>query len=276
MLKKTTLTRINMIIIIIFALSVIAIKPPIAQTRTQSIIYVDDSGGADFTTIQEAINAANNSDTIYVYSGTYYENIVINKTINLEGENPETTIIDGKNLGDVVLLYPSSNHINITGFTIQNSGQKIYDEGINVDSDFNQIKGNIITDCNIGLSLDFWAHNCIVSENLIAKNNRGLSVYSAHPNNNLIFHNNFAENQINAYDNSNSTYYTLGEGNYWDDYDGEDSDGDGIGDTPYLIPGGSTEDKYPLIKPHGTPGFEIIVMFIAISIVMLVLKKKKK
>lgn len=49
----------------------------------------------DYKTVQEAIDVANPGDTIYVYNGTYYENIFINKTVSLVGEDPEITIIDG-------------------------------------------------------------------------------------------------------------------------------------------------------------------------------------
>ncbi len=41
--------------------------------------YVDDSGGADFTTIQAAVNAATDGDTIIVRDGTYPENVVVGK-----------------------------------------------------------------------------------------------------------------------------------------------------------------------------------------------------
>jgi len=56
---------------------------------------------------------------------------------------------------------------------------------------------------------------------------------------------------IQAFDNSgsNNMWDSNGEGNYWDDYTGVDEDGDNIGDTPYLIDGGSNKDNYPLIYP---------------------------
>jgi hypothetical protein len=48
-----------------------------------------------------------------------------------------------------------------------------------------------------------------------------------------------------GYVNSWDAGYPFG-GNYWSDYDGGDSDGDGIGDTPYYIDEGNV-DHYPLM-----------------------------
>ena len=273
--KRKLIVRINLIVILILILSILTLEPQIAQTKTGNTIYVSIEGDEDYKSIQKAINKAKYGDTIYVYSGTYFENVIVNKTINLIGEDKTQTIIDGEKKGDVLYLSPSSNYVNITGFTIQNSGIDRYDEGINIDSDFNRITDNIIIDCNCGISLDFWAHNCILSENTFARNIKGISTYSIYPNNNLIFHNNFLENQINAYDDSNSTWSNAGEGNYWDDYAGSDSNGDGIGDTPYVIPGGVTHDNYPLIEPHGTPGFGIIIVILAMIFTIYMLKKKE-
>ena len=69
-------------------------------------IYVDDDGGKDFTKIQDAINFANDGDTIFIYNGTYYENVIVDKFVNLIGESKENVIVDGKELKEVIFFSP--------------------------------------------------------------------------------------------------------------------------------------------------------------------------
>jgi nitrous oxidase accessory protein NosD len=59
-------------------------------------------------------------------------------------------------------------------------------------------------------------------------------------------------NALNAQDVCSNIWHDniLKEGNYWDDYTGNDTDGDGIGDTPYDISGGANQDIYPLMQPY--------------------------
>ena len=81
---------------------------------------------------------------------------------------------------------------------------------------------------------------------------------------NEIYHNNFIDNYQHAYAPCYNTWddgYPSG-GNYWDAYNGEDhysgpdqneAGSDGIGDTPYNIPGRipPDQDRYPLMEPYG-------------------------
>jgi len=82
------------------------------------------NGGVDtpFLTIQAAINAVSNSDTILVASGIYSENINFNgKNIVIKGQDKENTIIDGNEEGTVVtFVNAESNSAVLMDFTIQN------------------------------------------------------------------------------------------------------------------------------------------------------------
>ena len=59
-----------LIISFLFLTTIIPIT--VSSNDTKSIIYVDDDGGADYTSIQDAIDNASFGDTIYIYSGIYY------------------------------------------------------------------------------------------------------------------------------------------------------------------------------------------------------------
>ena len=97
----------------------------------------------------------------------------------------------------------------------------------------------------------------VIINNNISTNVYGIRLYSS--SNNLIFHNNLINN-YNAYDTGTNQWDSGTVGNYYSDYTGTDSNGDGIGDTPHPIPGGSNEDRYPLMSPYMTdvkPPFSI-------------------
>jgi len=81
----------------------------------KTIVYVDDDNYADYNTISEAANNSGSGDTIYVYNGTYQENVFVDKSVSLIGENKNATFILG-----MVVFYDTIN-VEISGFTFTKS-----------------------------------------------------------------------------------------------------------------------------------------------------------
>jgi parallel beta-helix repeat protein len=132
------------------------------------------------TYIQDLIDNASNGDTIFVPNGLYYENIIIDKSIALVGEDKDTTTIDGSGSGDVV--YVSAEDVSISGFSIQNSGNHWYhDGGINIQSDNCQISDNIFK-FHQGNGILIKSSLNTISENYFSNIRRGITVFNSHEN----------------------------------------------------------------------------------------------
>ena len=100
--------------------------PVSVQTFERTIWYVGGSGAGNFSTIQSAIDAASNEDTIIVYAGTYYENqITIDKALKIQGAGLTSTIIDGSDAtlastGLVKII--ADGDVTFSGFTVRDAG----------------------------------------------------------------------------------------------------------------------------------------------------------
>jgi len=164
-------------------------------TRTTPTIWtVDDDEPADFRIIQEAINTASLGDIVYVRNGTYYENIIANKTILLIGESRDATVVDGEGSGPVIVV--SSNNTIIKRFTIRNSGDNRDSEWpcgiwLNNTSECGLLS-NRITNNTLGVWLEKSANNTITRNYISANHMRGIALVDCADN--TIFENNVANN----------------------------------------------------------------------------------
>ncbi len=90
-----------------------------------------------------------------------------------------------------------------------------------------------------------YSSNVTIFNNLIFWNDNN-GVYMENCSDITVFMNVLIENFNHVYDNKANHFDNSTHGNYWIDYTGADTNGDGIGDTPYLIDSDSI-DNYPLI-----------------------------
>jgi len=179
------------------------------------IIYVDDDNTAGpwngtkeypYQTIQDALGNVFDGYTIYVMNGTYHEHVYIQKRITLMGEKPETTIIDGDGLDDVVTI--AVPDVKIIGLTVQHSGPQLLNAGIktlslNSNATF---ENNILQNNAIGLFLNYgyapsWN---IVRNNTIRNNVKG--IYTHWANNGDIRGNTITQNAENGLEMECSKY----------------------------------------------------------------------
>jgi parallel beta-helix repeat protein len=151
-----------------------ALTPKLFNVKAYpKIIHVKEG----FGTIQEAINNANVGDTIIVPAGTYYEHVIVNKTVSLIGENETTTIIDGSGTETVVQI--TAENVSISHFKIQNSGWGWYRNGIYVyRADNCKIENNyLFNNChNIRVNV---SRNSIVSKNTIQGTGYGIRLMNS-------------------------------------------------------------------------------------------------
>ncbi|MHA1581427.1 MAG: right-handed parallel beta-helix repeat-containing protein [Candidatus Baldrarchaeia archaeon] len=132
------------------------------------VIFVPD----DFNTIEEAVKAASDGDTIVVRDGVYFENIDVLKSVKIISENgPNSTVILADVVNDNVFDIFSDN-VTIFGFTIKGADVAagiFLHHGIS----YCNISNNIITENLYGIYLTTAVNN-VISDNIVANNTYGI------------------------------------------------------------------------------------------------------
>ena len=169
-------------------LCMLACAVGVASART---IYVPD----DYAKIQWAVDNASYGDTIFVRNGTYIENVVVNKSLTLRGEDRTTTIIDGGGSGHVIKV--TANAVTISDFTVRNSDNYYGGAGIYLSSGFSTLTNNILMYNYYGIYLVYSDKNKITYNNI--NTNDGYGIYLDRSDNNEITDNDVSKNYYGIY-----------------------------------------------------------------------------
>ena len=146
MYQKSSLKMVFIMALLVFG-SILLCTVFATESQAETIT-VDDDGGADYTTIQDAVNESKEGDVIRVYEGLYVEKkLIINRTVSIVGNGTGATIIDGDENDDAVRI--TSPWVNMSNLAVTNSG----------DNDDGNDAGIFITAANVTI------RHCVIRNN---------------------------------------------------------------------------------------------------------------
>ncbi len=131
----------------------------------------------EFETIQAAVDAAVDGDSVLIAAGTYNESVSLKgKTLSLIGEGPDVTILDGTGLVTTILAFPagSGRGTTVKGLSVRNADMT-YPQGavriLKSRADFLNcnFSNNIARPAGGALMVDAWSDisltNCAFTSN---------------------------------------------------------------------------------------------------------------
>jgi len=169
-------------------------------------IYIENKGG--YETIQEAIIAADNDDTINILQGIYSEMLIINKSINLIGESKDTTfiVIQESSIESGNIISINADNCTITELSIiGNSSSGI--TGIAISSSNNTITNVAISNTSRGIYLKGYANskNNNIYQNTISNNKEGIYSTPRSGKNNISANNIFSNSKYGMFIQSDNS-----------------------------------------------------------------------
>jgi len=246
--RRATLTLLLILCVLLVAF------PNVEIVKAEGTIYIRSDGSVEGTDKITQLNG-----NIYTFTANIFGEIKVQRG---------NCVIDGAGytLQGTWTGYDPNNYVYSKGIDLSNnrvsepSRSAITDvtiknlviinflygiEGIN--SYNNTIVGCYISDCGRGINMP---NNFLIANNTIRS---GIVIDYTNADNIITQNNMIPKGEYEEYPAANLVGVWLAEQptvymNYWSDYNGTDMDGDGIGDTPYVI-NEENQDPYPLMEP---------------------------
>lgn len=154
------------------------------EKASAGVLVVDQSGNGNFTTIQDAVNASEDGDTVQVHDGTYHEHVLVTKHIELVAATYGRPTIDGDGTGSPLQIrsteYGTSGSTTVRGFEFQGSGDDwntdydsavLLNDAVNVTIESCHMYGNeeygiFVRQCT----------NITIQDNILTLNERGITI----------------------------------------------------------------------------------------------------
>jgi len=184
----------------------------------------DGSRFSPFNKIQDAVDSVPEGGIVYVGNGTFFENIIISKSIIITGNGTNLTLINGMGKGDVVKI--EADWVTFGGITATGSGGGPRDAGIKVEgnhagifetecinnshglylrnSDYHFISNNSFNaNHQSGIQIERSYYNDIINNTCSGNRNHGVILYYSK-------YNQFLGNQL-----FNNSLYITGDLGHW-------------------------------------------------------------
>jgi|GEM_PF-1184378 len=176
-----------------------SIFAPMGEVKPNSVHNINN--GINYSAIQEAINDASSGDEIHVDSGTYYENVFVDRQLILRGFDigGGMPVVDANGVGNPITL--TADGVFLDGFNAHNSSSN---NGIEVVSSNNIIFNNNVSNNYYGIHLASGG-NTLTNNTVIRSTSGGIFLSSSPDNkliNNTVFSNGYG---IYTFNSSNNT-----------------------------------------------------------------------
>jgi parallel beta-helix repeat protein len=143
--------------------------------RAEAATLTVGGSGADFPTIQAAVDAAPEGSTIEVRAGVYREHVEVRTRLTLSGE--AGAVVDAGKKGSAVTLVGSG--ITLTGLEVRNAGSAENNAGLLVLGDGNTIARIHATGNNSGIVILLGRDNTISDSDVSGNKHDGIVIIGA-------------------------------------------------------------------------------------------------